>query len=162
MCLAPEAVLIRYDPVPGDVTNDGRVNLDDFGILRSHFGRSNARRINGDLTADGRVSLDDFGELKANWGTAPLAGDANGDRFVDAWDFRLLVQDFRKVGFLSTDFDGNLRVDLADFALLHGKLTEFQAIVPEPAGWALLATGGLAYLAVRPRQLSSQRKVSHG
>jgi len=52
----------------GDVNLDGKVDLNDFGILKEHFGSSAAARADGDLDGNGTVDLSDFGILKANFG----------------------------------------------------------------------------------------------
>jgi hypothetical protein len=54
---------------PGDTNQDGRVDLQDFGVLKANFG-STGNGISGDVTGDGRVDLADFGVLKANFGAA--------------------------------------------------------------------------------------------
>jgi hypothetical protein len=60
-------------PLSGDVNRDGRVDLDDFGILKANFGAANANWSHGDLNGDGRVSLDDFGKFKESFGTSATA-----------------------------------------------------------------------------------------
>ncbi|MFW6146351.1 MAG: dockerin type I domain-containing protein [Planctomycetota bacterium] len=60
--------------LPGDVNGDGTVDLDDFVILKSHFGMvGNAVRCDGDLDGDGDVDLDDFVALKKNFGATATA-----------------------------------------------------------------------------------------
>jgi hypothetical protein len=55
---------------PGDCDGDGDVDLDDFVILKSHFGQSvSGGASEGDLDDDGDVDLDDFVILKSNFGT---------------------------------------------------------------------------------------------
>jgi hypothetical protein len=56
----------------GDVDGDGRVDLSDFGAVKTHFGGS-ATLLEGDLTGDGRVDLSDFGLLKQNFGAQAAA-----------------------------------------------------------------------------------------
>jgi probable HAF family extracellular repeat protein len=53
--------------VPGDANFDGRVDLNDFGVLKANFA-SGKYRNQGDFDADGQVTLSDFGVLKANFG----------------------------------------------------------------------------------------------
>jgi hypothetical protein len=60
---------ISFDDVAGDVNGDGKVDLNDFGILKANFGKG-ATRAEGDLNSDGKVDLSDFGMLKAHFGTA--------------------------------------------------------------------------------------------
>lgn len=56
-------------PAPGDATGDGKIDLSDFGVLKSNFGRS-ANLAGGDLDGSGQVTLDDFGILKSQFGAA--------------------------------------------------------------------------------------------
>ena len=52
-----------------DFNHDGIVDLQDFGILKSHYGMiSGATWGNGDFNEDGAVDLQDFGLLKAHYG----------------------------------------------------------------------------------------------
>jgi hypothetical protein len=63
-------------PRTGDANIDGRVNLDDFNILASHFGTaSGAVWEDADFNYDGRVNLDDFNLLAGNFG---FGAGANG------------------------------------------------------------------------------------
>jgi hypothetical protein len=57
-------------PTPGDANADGRVDLDDFGLLKANFGGTGLA-IPGDLNFDGEIDLSDFGLLKANFGREP-------------------------------------------------------------------------------------------
>ena len=59
---------------PGDANRDGIVDLQDFGLLKAHFGESGPHIGwgQGDFNEDDSVDLQDFGLLKANFG----AGDA--------------------------------------------------------------------------------------
>lgn len=52
----------------GDIDGDGIVNLRDFSILASNFGRTGRTRAQGDLTGDGVVGLVDFSILASNFG----------------------------------------------------------------------------------------------
>lgn len=70
--------------VPGDVNRDGEVDLQDFNILKTHFGLMVATRERGDLNADMSVDLLDFNILKANFGsTAALASQQPSDEDRD-------------------------------------------------------------------------------
>ncbi len=61
---------VRLSPIlPGDADGDGRIDLADFGILKSNFG-GDATPSRGDFDLDGRIDLADFGILKANFGQA--------------------------------------------------------------------------------------------
>ncbi len=57
----------------GDADGDGDVDLDDFSILKVHFGRTGvtAGSAEGDFDGDGDVDLDDFSILKLHFGTTP-------------------------------------------------------------------------------------------
>ncbi|MFO0896225.1 MAG: hypothetical protein U0836_02250 [Pirellulales bacterium] len=59
-------------PAPGDATGDGAIDLSDFGVLKSNFGKS-ANLAGGDLNGDGQVTLDDFGILKTQFGATAAA-----------------------------------------------------------------------------------------
>ncbi|MFW6153672.1 MAG: dockerin type I domain-containing protein [Planctomycetota bacterium] len=69
----PSVGCYEYAPVtvvPGDADGDGDVDLDDFAILKTHFGTpSGATRDQGDFDGDGDVDLDDFVILKTHFGT---------------------------------------------------------------------------------------------
>jgi len=56
---------------PGDCDGDGDVDLDDFAILKTNFGRADvtAGPAEGDCDTDGDVDLDDFAILKTHFGT---------------------------------------------------------------------------------------------
>jgi hypothetical protein len=50
-----------------DANADGRVDLDDFGVLKDHFGEAGGI-AEGDANRSGFVDLEDFGLLKLNFG----------------------------------------------------------------------------------------------
>jgi len=56
--------------VPGDCDGDDDVDLDDFAILKTNFGRTGVTTgaAEGDCDGDGDVDLDDFAILKTNFG----------------------------------------------------------------------------------------------
>lgn len=62
-------------PTPGDANQDGRVDLDDFGVLKGNFGGVGLS-IPGDLDHSGAVDLSDFGLLKQNFGRQPWPATA--------------------------------------------------------------------------------------
>lgn len=66
-------VWIDDGPLPGDTNVDGTIDLTDFGILKSNFGRSPAAGAEGDINADAKVDLADFGILKQNFGKSGLS-----------------------------------------------------------------------------------------
>jgi len=53
---------------PGDATGDGAVNFDDFLVVSSNFGMSNAVWEDGDFDGDGVVAFADFLILGQNFG----------------------------------------------------------------------------------------------
>lgn len=55
-------------PKNGDVTGDGIINLTDFFIVRSNFGKTGMTRAQGDLNGDGTINLTDFFILRQNFG----------------------------------------------------------------------------------------------
>ena len=71
-------------PVPGDVTGDGQVTIEDYNVIRMNFRNVGATRMQGDLTGDTRVDFTDFAEWQfyapptvlaefAAVGTSPIA-----------------------------------------------------------------------------------------
>jgi len=56
----------------GDFNADHKVDLTDFGILKSNFG-TGATLAQGDANGDAKVDLSDFGILKANFGKTGAA-----------------------------------------------------------------------------------------
>jgi hypothetical protein len=59
----------------GDANRDGKVNLADFNILASNFGRDNTDFRRGDFTYDGTTDIEDFNILAGRFGQLlpPLA-----------------------------------------------------------------------------------------
>jgi hypothetical protein len=57
------------DLLMGDANGDGKVDLNDFGILKDNFG-TGTTRAQGDFNGDAKVDLTDFGLLKDNFGKA--------------------------------------------------------------------------------------------
>jgi len=54
---------------PGDANGDGKVDLDDFVILKINFGADPLLDDRADFDDDGDIDLDDFVILKINFGT---------------------------------------------------------------------------------------------
>ena len=54
----------------GDANGDGVVNLRDFNVLASNFGKSGATFSQGDFDYDGRIDLQDFTLLAGRFGTS--------------------------------------------------------------------------------------------
>ena len=59
--------------IPGDANGDGVVNLSDFAILRSNFGKTGMQWDQGDFSSDGTVNLTDFALLRSNFGKTTLS-----------------------------------------------------------------------------------------
>lgn len=62
--------------LPGDATDDGSVDLDDFNFVKDHFGETSEGYLGGDFNGDGLVDLIDFNILKANFGEQAAAQQA--------------------------------------------------------------------------------------
>jgi hypothetical protein len=54
-------------PLAPDATLDGRVNVDDLGILASNYGAFDRTWFSADFTGDGNVNVDDLGILASNY-----------------------------------------------------------------------------------------------
>lgn len=55
--------------IPGDVNQDGCVNISDLGVVLTNFGLSSGATLaQGDVTGDGRVDISDLGVVLANFG----------------------------------------------------------------------------------------------
>ena len=61
------------DPeLPGDANGDSRVDLSDFGVLRSHFGETTlGASSTGDFDQSGEVNIKDFALLRQNLQSSP-------------------------------------------------------------------------------------------
>jgi hypothetical protein len=53
-------------PKPGDLNNDGKVNISDLSILLSNWGKTGAT-VTGDINKDGKVNISDLSTLLSNW-----------------------------------------------------------------------------------------------
>jgi Dockerin type I domain len=64
-----DKTLLRQTYAPnGDLTADGKVNIDDFELFAAEYGKSQATGgIKGDFNGDGRVDSTDFEILKGNY-----------------------------------------------------------------------------------------------
>jgi hypothetical protein len=73
------ARLLASTGLPADANGDGRVDLNDFAVVKSNFGRAGTWS-QGDFNGDGLISLNDFGILKTNFGrrveAVPVAASA--------------------------------------------------------------------------------------
>ena len=111
----------------GDADGDGGVSINDFNALAANFGQAAGKFwVDGDFDYDGGVSINDFNRLAANFGRvlgAPAAGPNYG------------------------------ALALWDFAVAHHAEADFIAVtgMPEPAGLAVLAAGGVVALRRRRR-----------
>jgi len=65
-----------------DINHDGAVNLLDFNVLSSNFGRAGATRADGDLNYDGRVNLSDFRMLAERFNAEIDGGGRVGGAFA--------------------------------------------------------------------------------
>jgi hypothetical protein len=68
---------VGIPPVPGDVTGDRMVKIEDYNVIKMNFGTNVAARVDGDLTGDGVVNLFDFAEWKDHY-VPPGAGSGGG------------------------------------------------------------------------------------
>ncbi len=64
-----DITLLRQQYAPnGDLTADGKVNIDDFELFAREYGKSQtAGGIKGDFNGDGKVDIVDFEILKGNY-----------------------------------------------------------------------------------------------
>jgi hypothetical protein len=68
----------------GDANLDGKINIDDYGLIDSHVGQSGTAFgwHNGDFNYDGKINIDDYGIIDANIGAQgvpfPMALLADG------------------------------------------------------------------------------------
>jgi hypothetical protein len=68
-------VLVMYT-YGGDANLDGKINIDDYGLIDSHVGQSGTvfGWRNGDFNYDGKINIDDYGIIDGNIGAqgAPI------------------------------------------------------------------------------------------
>ncbi len=66
-----------FEPAPdglaADFDDNGVVDLEDFVILKTHFGQSPVTKAQGDADGDGAVTLEDFVILKSTFGSTAAA-----------------------------------------------------------------------------------------
>ncbi|MFW6153614.1 MAG: right-handed parallel beta-helix repeat-containing protein [Planctomycetota bacterium] len=76
-------------------SNPAGLDLDDFAVLKRHFGAAVSAGSGGDYDLDGDVDLDDFAILKEAFGTTAAVDspfDINRDRRVNSDDVDLVVE----------------------------------------------------------------------
>jgi hypothetical protein len=61
------SVFFNRRPHDGDATGDGRVNVDDLGVLASNYDGIGKTWEQGDFTEDTIVNVDDLGILASNY-----------------------------------------------------------------------------------------------
>jgi hypothetical protein len=69
---------VGIPPVPGDVTGDRMVTMDDYDVIKANFGVQVPGRTDGDVTGDGVVNLLDFSQWKDNF-PFPASGGGGVD-----------------------------------------------------------------------------------
>jgi hypothetical protein len=79
-------VVVEFFTLGGDANRDRVVNLRDFNILATNFGKGNKRFSEGDFNYDGTVTLQDLNVLAARFGPSVAPADAFGQRQVGAHD----------------------------------------------------------------------------
>ncbi len=145
--------------VNGDFDNNGFWNCADVDALVAAIA-SDSTDLSFDMNGDSMITLADLTEATVGWlavggannpvqtgGNAFLEGDANLDGSVDVSDFNVWNGNkFQPTAaWCSGDFNADGSIDVSDFNIWNGK--KFQssagALVPEPAGLAALALGGL-------------------
>ncbi len=67
----PRTVTIEVR-APGDANLDGRIDLNDFSLLKANFGMNGTTWGQGDFDGDGDVDLEDFTALKDGFGQIAL------------------------------------------------------------------------------------------
>jgi hypothetical protein len=65
-------LLAAGNVIAGDADGNGKVEMEDFDILKTHFGAPGTKS-DGDANGDGRIDLNDFGLLKLNFGKSAAA-----------------------------------------------------------------------------------------
>jgi autotransporter-associated beta strand protein len=71
----------------GDANLDGKINIDDYGLIDSHVGQSGTAFgwHNGDFNYDGKINIDDYGIIDGNIGAqgAPIPTSAGALALAD-------------------------------------------------------------------------------
>jgi hypothetical protein len=152
-----------------DVDGDRDIDLSDFGIMKSEFGKvtiPGGFETPSDLNLDQVVDITDFGILKENFGKRQppirLGGDVNGDNRIDLDDIALFKGYFGLRGSgIPADFNQDGTVNLTDLGIMKesfGSHTPASG-VPEPSTWLLAALAGAGLLAFRRGAARSLRPL---
>jgi hypothetical protein len=123
-------VSLQLGSVPGDATNDGKVDVSDLGILAANYGGTGKSWGTGDFNGDGKVDVSDLGILAANYGR----GSGGATQAED------LPQDLKAMG-LSIAGDANVPEKEMDVPAAKGLGGCGGAGLPLVAGVVLM--GGL-------------------
>ena len=125
-------------PREGDADQDGEVDLVDFNILKSNFGRNDATGFSdGDFNDDSSVDLVDFNLLKVNFGS-PRRRTFQSAALAASADGAVIVGTDQLVGeaFIWTEPTGVQRL----FNVLSGQF----GLAEELKGWRLLSATGVS------------------
>ena len=126
-----------YGNTKEDINQDGRVDdLDVISLLNFLEGKETEPCIEGDILGNGRLDKYDLSQFPnmIEFGWAPESYDINHDGVVDYGDTETFLEQYRKYGDLSDDWqsgvanlgDVNLddQVDLTDYKLLKERIQE--------------------------------------
>jgi hypothetical protein len=144
-------------PLVGDFNFDGLRNADDLTMITRAVGGTLKPGDNRfDLTGDSTLTAADI----AAWQLlAPLAGDYNGDRVVNAADYTVWRDTLGSTTQLAADGSANSVIDQADYTFWvsrYGTAGSAATAVPEPASLALVATFALAAASQRRRRVAHE------
>jgi hypothetical protein len=132
-------------PLTGDFNFDGLRNAEDLNMITLAVGGGLKPADNRfELTGDAALNSADIAAWQA---LAPLAGDYNGDRVVNAADYTVWRDSLGSTTQLAADGSGNGVIDQADYTFWvarYGTSGSEATAVPEPAGAVLVAMGALA------------------
>ncbi len=90
--------VVSQQLLPGDVTGDGLVGIDDLNTILPNWNKTLPPRdqILGDLNSDGVVGISDLSAVLGSWNLSgpadgSLEGDANADGFVGVDDLNIVL-----------------------------------------------------------------------
>ena len=127
--------MFAFSILLGDTNGDLIIDDADLESMTNQFGMSGVV-LTADFNGDGRVDLADFGILRSRHGESlsprpALPGDADANDTVDADDLLIFQNTFGHRGpDLAADFNGDGAADLEDFAILR---SAFGSVLPWPA-----------------------------